>query len=52
MSSIPSRTTIALCDTCPAAAAGVERWIDTKPKPGAGHDDSSPAPAILILPKR
>lgn len=31
---------------------GVERWIDTKPKPGAGHDDSSPAPAIRILPKR
>lgn len=28
MSSIPSRTTIALCDTCPAAAAGVERWIE------------------------
>lgn len=31
---------------------GVERWIDTQPKPGAGHDDSSPAPAIRILPKR
>ncbi len=28
MSSIRSRTTVALCDTCPAAAAGVERWIE------------------------
>lgn len=28
MSSSRSRITVALCDTCPAAAAGVERWIE------------------------
>lgn len=31
---------------------GVERWIETTPKAGGHHDDSSPAPSIRVAPKR
>lgn len=59
MGSSRSRITVALCDTCPAAAAGVERWVDdsgdfewvwaSNVLPRALANDTSPD--ILLLDK-